>query len=234
MRQVGRARWLPIVLAAAVLVIPVLPSARAFPGSGSAGDVPFAALATPPVIYVPATAHAGGANGADWRTDLQIHNAGTTATTAKVALLVRDAANPSPQTRSVAVAAGASVRLPDVLLHTFGFTGAAALRVTSSSDRLVVTSRTYNLVGPGAAGLPQGASFGQFVAGLPESAAISSTEEGRLIQLTQRDSGSGTDFRTNIGIVNTTGATVDVRLDFFRADGTWLGVKQGSDTRLPP
>ena len=42
MRQIGRARWLPIVLAAAAFVVPVLPSARAFPGSGSAGDVPFA------------------------------------------------------------------------------------------------------------------------------------------------------------------------------------------------
>ena len=232
MRQIGRARWLPIVLAAAAFVIPVLPSARAFPGSGSAGDAPFATLATPPVIYVPASAHAGGANGADWRTDLEIHNAGTTATTATVALLVRDAANPSPQTRSVAVAAGASVRLPDVLLNTFGFTGAAALRVTSSSDRLVVTSRTYNLVGPGAAGLPQGASFGQFVRGVSEESAIPYGQEGRLIQLTQRDASSGLDFRTNVGFVNLTSSTLEIRIDLFGADGTFLGTRSGDETRL--
>ena len=232
MRQIGRARWLPIVLAAAAFVLPVLPSARAFPGSGSAGDVPFATLATPPVLYVPASAHAGGANGADWRTDLEIHNAGTTATTATIALLVRDAANPSPQTRSVAVAAGASVRLPDVLLNTFGFTGAAALRVTSSSDRLVVTSRTYNLVGPGAAGLPQGASFGQFVRGVSEESAIPYGQEGRLIQLTQRDASSGLDFRTNVGFVNLTSSTLEIRIDLFGADGTFLGTRSGDETRL--
>ena len=232
MRQIGRARWLPIVLAAAVFIVPILPSARAFPGSGSARVVPFGALATPPVIYVPASAHAGGANGADWRTDLQIHNAGTAATTATIALLVRDAANPSPQTRTVPVAAGTSVRLPDVLLNTFAFTGAAALRVTSSSDRLVVTSRTYNLVGPGAAGLPQGSSFGQFVRGVSEETAIPYGQEGRLIQLTQRDASSGLDFRTNVGFVNLTASTLEIRIDLYRSDGTWLGARSGDETRL--
>lgn len=220
-------RWLFLPLAGALLAVPFLPSARALDGTAV---VPSAAA--PPAIYVPATAHAGGANGADWRTDLQIHNAGTEATTAFVDLLVRDAENSAPARRSVPVPAGVSVRLQDVLLGTFGFTGAAALRVTSSSDRLVVTSRTYNLVGAGAAGLPQGASFGQFVRGVPETKAIGFGSEGRLIQLTQRDSSTGLDFRTNVGFVNLTSTLIDLRLDLHRADGTWLGVRQGSETRL--
>lgn len=190
------------------------------------------AAASSGAIYVPASAHAGGANGADWRTDLQIHNAGASATTATIALLARDSANLSPDTRSVAVAAGGSVRLPDVLLGTFGFTGAAALRVTSTSTRLVVTSRTYNLVGAGAAGLPQGASFGQFVRGVPEETGIAYGEEGRLIQLTQRDASSGLDFRTNVGFVNLGSGTIEVQIGLYRADGTYLGTRSGEETRL--
>ncbi len=221
-----------VVLAAAILAVPCLPLARAVPSGAHSGPGAGRSAAEPHALYVPASAHAGGANGADWRTDLEIHNAGTAATTATIALLVRDSANPSPQTRSVAVAAGTSVRLPDVLLGTFGFTGAAALRVTSDSSRLVVTSRTYNLVGPGAAGLPQGASFGQFVRGVPEEAAISRGQEARLIQLTQRDASSGLDFRTNIGFVNLTGATIEIQLDLYKADGTHLGTRTGSETRL--
>ena len=148
MQEVRRSRWFYVALAGVVLLVPILPSARAMLGGVVARQALLGAAATPAAIYVPASAHAGGANGADWRTDLQIHNAGTTATTATIALLTRDNANPSPQTRSVPVAAGASVRLQDVLLNTFSFTGAAALRVTSTSTRLLVTSRTYNLVGP--------------------------------------------------------------------------------------
>jgi hypothetical protein len=201
-RKIGRSRWFYVVLAGVALLVPILPAARAVPGGVVARQALVGSAATPAAIYVPASAHAGGANGADWRTDLQIHNAGTTATTATLALLVRDSANPSPQTRTVPVAAGASVRLPDVLLNTFSFSGAAALRVTSSSTRLLVTSRTYNLVGAGAVGLPQGASFGQFVRGVSEDTGIPYGEEGRLIQLTQRDASSGLDFRTNVGVVN--------------------------------
>ncbi|HYN43948.1 MAG TPA: CARDB domain-containing protein [Thermoanaerobaculia bacterium] len=232
MQKVRRSRWFYVALVGAVLLVPILPSARAVLGGVVVRQALRAAAATPAAIYVPASAHAGGANGADWRTDLQIHNAGTTATTATIALLTRDNANPSPQTRSVPVVAGASVRLQDVLLNTFSFTGAAALRVTSTSTRLLVTSRTYNLVGEGAVGLPQGASFGQFVRGVSEDTAIPYGEEGRLIQLTQRDASSGLDFRTNVGVVNLTAGTIEVQIDLYRADKTYLGTRSGDDTRL--
>jgi hypothetical protein len=232
MQMVRRSRRFYVALAGIVLLVPILPSARGVLGGVVARQALLTAASAPAAIYVPASAHAGGANGADWRTDLQIHNAGTTVTTATIALLSRDNANPSPQTRSVTVAAGASVRLQDVLLNTFSFTGAAALRVTSTSTRLLVTSRTYNLVGEGAVGLPQGASFGQFVRGVSEDTAIPYGEEGRLIQLTQRDASSGLDFRTNVGVVNVTSGTIDVQIDLYRADGTYLGTRSGDDTRL--
>ena len=231
MRSVRRPPVVLVFVVLASLAQLARPSARA--ASGVPSPVPARQLAgAPAVLYVPASAHAGGANGADWRTDLQIHNAGAEPTTATIELLVRDAENSSPESRTMNLAAGASLRLRDVLLETFGFTGAAALRITSPSSRIVVTSRTYNLVGPGASGLPQGASFGQFVRGVPEEKAIPYGREGRLIQLTQRDASSGLDFRTNVGFVNVGTSTIELRLDLYRADGTWLGARSGDETRL--
>lgn len=231
MRSVRRPPVVIVLVVLASLAQLARPSARAASGVPSPAAAPRLAGA-PAVLYVPASAHAGGANGADWRTDLQIHNAGAEPTTATIELLVRDAENSSPASRTMNLAAGASLRLRDVLLETFDFTGAAALRITSPSSRIVVTSRTYNLVGPGASGLPQGASFGQFVRGVPEEKAIPYGREGRLIQLTQRDASSGLDFRTNVGFVNVGTSTIDLRLDLYRADGTWLGARSGDDTRL--
>ena len=201
----------------------------------AAPALPATRLAAAGETWIPASAHATGVNGTNWRTDLELHNPGTTAAGFTIYLLPRDADNTTAAAQlAFSLDPQKSVRYVDVLESVFHFTGAAALRIVPTTGTILATSRTYNLVGANPSGLPVGASFGQFVPGVAESEAISSTEEGRLIQLTQRDAGSGTDFRTNVGIVNTTGSSVDVRLDFFRSDGTWLGVKQGSETRLPP
>ncbi len=185
-------------------------------------------------LFVPASAHAAGANGASWRTDLQIHNPGTVTASFTLALLRRDADNSAPETRSFTVAPGQSVRHVDVLTALFGFTGAAALRLDVSSGTLTVTSRTYNQIGENPWSLPEGSSFGQFVPGFPADAAIPYGEEGRLIQLTQRDAASLDGFRTNLGLVNATASILDLKLDLYRADGTWLATKQGDELRLPP
>jgi hypothetical protein len=184
------------------------------------------------VWTLPATAHAPGANGANWRTDLEVHNAGTTAATYTVELLARDAENLVPQSRTFSLSPQQSVRYVDALMGMFSFTGAAALRITASSDLVMVTSRTYNLIGTNPWNLPEGSSFGQFVPALTDAQAISYGEEGRLIQLTQQAAATLTEFRTNVGLVNATGSALDVTVDFYRADGTYLGTKSGSDTHL--
>ena len=190
------------------------------------------ALAAGTVWVLPASAHAPGANGANWRTDLEVHNAGTTAATYTVELLVRDAENVAPQSRTYTLSPQQSVRYVDALMGMFSFTGAAALRITASSDLVMVTSRTYNQIGANPWNLPEGASFGQFVPALTEAAAIATGEEGRLIQLSQQAASTMTEFRTNVGLVNATGAALDVAVDFYRANGTYLGTKTGSETRL--
>jgi len=88
-------------------------------------------LAGAAVLYVPASAHAPGANGADWRTDLEVHNAGSTGLTYTLDLLKRDNANATPESRTFSLGPQQSARYADVLWNVFSYTGAAALRVTA-------------------------------------------------------------------------------------------------------
>ena len=199
-----------------------------------AGAATRTAAAVGSVLYLPAGAHSAGANGANWRTDVEVHNSGSATASFTVQLLRRDADNSSPASQSYTLAAGRSRRFADVLVSEFGFEGAAALRVSVTSGTLIMTSRTYNLLGANPWNLPMGASFGLFEPGIAESDSLSYGQEGRLIQLTQQPSSSLDGFRTNVGFVNTTAIPIDVRAEFYRSDGTYLGKKDGGDTNLPP
>ena len=131
-------------------------------------------------------------------------------------------ANPDPAAREYNLAAGHALRLDDVLLAEFGSDGKAALRMTPSAGAVVATDRTYNLLAAGdALGLPPGATFGQYIPAVRGADAIGFGDEGRLIQLSHTASGGG--FRTNLGLVNLTGAATTVTIDLFEADGSRLG-----------
>jgi len=165
-------------------------------------------------IYIPATAHVAGAAGTNWRTDLELHNPDTVQGQYEIALLLRNQANPSPQTVIYSVAPGRCLRLNDVLYGLFGFEGGASLRITPLSGSLIVTSRTYNLTDQG--------TYGQFIGGIPESAAIGYGDEGVLIQLTHH-AGNSSGFRTNVGFVSTVDFPIWVQADLYRGDGTLVG-----------
>ncbi len=167
-------------------------------------------------LYIPGSAHATGAGGTQWRTDVEIHNPGSTTASYRIELLKRDHSNPSPQSRTYNLSPGHSVRYTDALSLLFGFTGAAALRITPSSGTIMVTSRTYNQTSKG--------TFGQFIPAVPASAAIGSGDTVPLIQLS--DSASTTSgYRTNIGFVNTSNTTITARADLYDASGSKLGTK---------
>ncbi len=166
------------------------------------------------VVYIPATAHVAGAAGTDWRTDLELHNPGTSSVQAQIALLRRDQANPSPQTVTYTVPAGQSLRLRDVLSSAFATTGAAALRITPTGGDLLVTSRTFNQTSAG--------TYGQFIGALAATDAITPGKVARIIQLTQTPGGTS-GYRTNLGLLNTTGSDLTVSVEFRRADATVIG-----------
>lgn len=174
-------------------------------------------------VWVIGAAHLGGVGGTTWRTDLEVHAWGARTATFAIDMLKHGEDNTNPQRKTYTVPAGTSRRFADVLTSELGFDGKATLRVTPTAGHLVVTSRTYNLLGAGnPLGLPAGATFGQFIPALPAAAMIRSGEEGRLIQLAH-DPGTTSGFRTNLALQSASGATIDVEVDLHRSDGTRLG-----------
>jgi formylglycine-generating enzyme required for sulfatase activity len=168
-------------------------------------------------VFVPGAAHVAGAAGTNWRTDLEVHNPGSTQAGFKVSLLKKNLANTSPVTRTFSLGAGQSMRYEDVLDDVFGYDGSAGLRVTPTAGKVMVSARTYN-------DLPSG-TFGQFIPGMTiASAAVAEDQEGRLIQLSRSRNGSR-GFRTNVGFVNPTPSSMTVKVEMFDGDGTRLGAR---------
>ena len=171
-------------------------------------------VAVEQTVYIPSAAHLSGAVGTNWRTDLELHNPGPASVTATVALLERDEDNSSPQTVQVSLGAGQSRRYDDVLMQLFGFSGAAALRVTPVGDALLVSSRTYND--------QPGGTYGQFVPAFTENEAFSYEDTATLIQLAQSQSATE-GFRTNIGLLNLSPSSQLIKVRLFASDGLELG-----------
>ncbi len=179
-------------------------------------------LASDAEVFVATGAHQGGSNGTVWRTDLEVHNPGTTVTNFAVVLLARDQDNSDAPRQTFTLNPGRSVRYADVLQSMFSFTGAGALWIIPLKGSLLVTSRTYNQLAQG--------SFGQFVPGITRANAIGYGQQARLIELSH-DPTLTTGFRTNLGFVNESPAPIDVAADFYLATGVWLGSKEWT---LPP
>jgi PKD repeat protein len=175
------------------------------------------------VLYVAAAAHATGSGGTNWRTDLEIHNPGTTPATYTLALLQREEQNTSPTTQSFSLDPGRATRYSDVLQLLFGFTGAATIRITPMSGEIMASARTYNWLASGnPQGFPEGSTFGQFIPGTVAAAAVATGQSARLVQLSQSTS-TTQGFRTNLGLVSATGADVTVEVKLYKGDGTLLG-----------
>jgi hypothetical protein len=158
-----------------------------------------------------------------------VHNPGSVQVSFSLALLRRDVDNSSPTTRSFTLAPQQSVRYTDVLGSSavgFELNGAASLRVVPTSGLVMVTARTYNLMLEGnPQALPVGSTFGQFIPGLPEGQAVPFGREARLVQLSYSvDTSRG--FRTNLGMINTTGRQITVTVALYRGDRTQMGQTQ--------
>jgi hypothetical protein len=162
------------------------------------------------VKTVPAAAHAPGAYGSLWRTDVAVVNA--TGAGACVEVRFTPAGGGEARTWSGTMAPGTRL-FGDVLVSLLGVgaeeRASGALRF--ASDRpLVVSSRTWNASERG--------TYGAHLAGLGEERAVTEGRPGVLPQLKR-----GAASRTNVGLTNvgTAEATGSIRL--FAANGTALG-----------
>jgi hypothetical protein len=173
---------------------------------------PAVAAARP--IYIAAAAHLRGANRTNWRTDLEVFNSGNTRARFQIELLRRNRPNTDPARQIFFLEPGKSVRYGDVLDSVFGFSGAAALRITPIEGEIAATSRTYNQLEDG--------TTGQFAKAAHAADAIAAGDSARLIQLSESASTSD-GYRTNIGLTSISGQPSSVDVELYDGDGTHLG-----------
>jgi hypothetical protein len=195
----------------------------AFVGRGSQGfaSVDVSACASGGSLvttsYIPAGARTRGDAGTFWLTDVAIANLGNVPASVNVAYLRKRQANPNPANQSFTLAIGQQVILEDVFDTMFGLDRAnGALRVTAQNPNVKSTSRTYNAEG-------EAGTYGQFIPAITELTAVVSGRPGGLVQLQENAS-----FRTNIGVLNLTGESVDLEIHLFSGDGSLFGVKDAT------
>lgn len=187
-----------LLIAGCVVIVAAVPSAVALTASTD--------------VLVVAASRGGGASGSTWVTDLCLFNPGALTASGTVAWMVRNAANPSPQTFAFALQAGETLCLEDVILSKFGLTsGNGAFRVRS--DRAVVaTSRIYNL--------KNGVTFGQGFEGVARDVAVAAGGSADVVGLTQNAS-----FRTNVVLMDASGSGSTIALTLFDETGTQIGAR---------
>jgi hypothetical protein len=98
----------------------------------------------------------------------------------------------------------------DAVASLFSAQGSGALRLLVEGASVAAVSRTYNQT-------PDG-TYGQFIPAVPATSAVDSSGSALLVQL-RNDSA----FRTNVGVVNLTGAPIQVEARFLASDGSSLG-----------
>jgi len=167
-------------------------------------------------VVIPAVGRLPGANGTFWRSDVTLFNPnGVAAQTVTLRYRPAGADNRNAASRQFTVGAGRTMVLADVLSQFGLASGSGALEVAwSGSSGPVVTSRTYTTTTTGGTfgqSIDPVASFGSdaFVPGLRSDFA----------------------FRSNVGFVNNSDATIGVVVTLLSSNGTAVGI---AFVQLPP
>ena len=175
-----------------------------------------ASASTAGEYYVLGLSHAEGSLGTFWKSDMIIKTDSANGGCLEFELLEFGETNSSP--RSVAyprcLDANESIKIEDVLMELFDYTGNATLRVTTDND-VTIISRTYN-TGPDG-------TYGQFVPAFTIDQAFDGDRPAFLIGLREskvRELG----YRTNIGFQNLSDAKNDLMIYLFDAAGDQVGV----------
>jgi len=158
---------------------------------------------------IPGGANVEGFGGARWFTDLDLANMGGMPSMVTIQLLAADQANVAPESVSVSLAPGMSVRYTDAFAELFDFEGSGALRILVDSPYVSSSSRTYAADDAG--------SYGQGIPAHHMMRAVRFGDMGRLVGLSE--SGNTSDgFRTNIGVVNATGTQTTINVSLYSSD----------------
>lgn len=155
--------------------------------------------------WVPVVARVPGYEGSRWRSDLMLRNRGFAA----AAVTLRLHTTGGVRSRSLTLAAGEQIAKTDVIdFIDPAFLGSAPLEVVADHP-LDVTSRTYNLLATDSPYLP-GATFGQGYPGMKPRDGFADGQTALLIGLAE-----WSDFRTNLGLTNTSTSPAEVVVRLF-------------------
>lgn len=153
-------------------------------------------------------ARTSGANDTEWRSQLAVLNLGNRTVEATASFR---AAGSDPLEITGTVQPGQLVAWDDVLGELFAVTDELAGSIQVDGDGpLVVTARTYNQSDVG--------TLGQFLPGVAPEQAMATGEVGVLSPLA-----SNQQFRTNVGYINLSDHSCEIRLTLHDATGAQIG-----------
>lgn len=161
-------------------------------------------------IFIPAGAKATGAFGTYWRTDLRIYNASSSNASITIYYLPR--ASFASHAASVTDTLGPNeVKVYQNVLDTlFGISGntAGGFRIVSNQN-IIAESRTWTPAPEGQEG-----TYGQRIPGIPKEHEIRAGEVSNVLYIDNT-----ADFRTNFGLIETSGNGSTVELRLYSANG---------------
>lgn len=151
-------------------------------------------LPSPVVRTIPAIGHLDGANNSRFRSDLYLYNPAAQPRSVTLQAKMWDT-NEQPMTLNLTLLPNEARVIKDVLFTAFGRTGIARLRYQSQGDPVGVrvTSRTYTLK-------DDGGTYGFL---MPPLNNFQSAGAGDTLEIL--GAVGGTEYRTNVGIVELTG-----------------------------
>lgn len=162
----------------------------------------------PTTTYIPAGAKATGSENTFWVTDMAMLNLTANPAVCNLSYLVKNQANPLPDTVTVVLGPGEQTLYGDVFNSLFGLSSAnGAIKIVASHPDVRVTSRTYNAAGANG-------TYGQFI---PAQDDNESCQAGRPVSLAQLQQNQA--FRTNIGLLNLSSEEVPVEIDLYLGTG---------------
>jgi hypothetical protein len=150
-------------------------------------------------FVIPAVADLPTATGR-WQTDMRLFNAKSAPVHTTIDFYRQGESAPA-SSQTITIAPGETRALDSVLQSLFGEAGTSgALRIAADLPGLVATARTYHQRGE--------ATYGQFVAGFDDDAAIGIGDQP-LVILQAEESAR---FRTNVGVAEVSGKPTTVEL----------------------
>jgi hypothetical protein len=167
-------------------------------------------------IYLPSVGSAVGV--APWYTTVWVYNPNASPAVVTFYLLKRQP-NPSPSSFTDTIPPGDVKRYDDAVQLMFHEATFGALRVVAD-QKVLVSSRIYSQR-PGEALRD---SKGQYFGGIPASFALGPGEKTRIVGVRQTSGDKNlSDFRFNLGVVETTGSSCTVTLRLLDETGAQVG-----------